>query len=54
MRPDICIIGAGAAGLSVAAAAAAFGVATVVIERNEMGGECLNRGCVHSKALIAG
>jgi len=53
LRPDICIIGAGAAGLSVAAAAAAFGVATVVIERNEMGGECLNRGCVPSKALIA-
>jgi pyruvate/2-oxoglutarate dehydrogenase complex dihydrolipoamide dehydrogenase (E3) component len=53
LRPDICVIGAGAAGLSVAAAAAAFGVATVLIERGEMGGECLNTGCVPSKALIA-
>jgi pyruvate/2-oxoglutarate dehydrogenase complex dihydrolipoamide dehydrogenase (E3) component len=53
LRPDICVIGAGAAGLSVAAAAAAFGVATVLVERGEMGGECLNTGCVPSKALIA-
>ena len=53
LRPDICIIGAGAAGLSLAASAAALGVATVLIERDRMGGECLNSGCVPSKALIA-
>ncbi len=53
ITPDICVIGAGSAGLTVAAAAAAFGVAVVLIERGEMGGECLNTGCVPSKALIA-
>lgn len=50
---DICVIGAGSGGLSVAAAAAAFGVPVVLIERDKMGGECLNSGCVPSKALIA-
>ncbi len=53
LSPDICIIGAGSAGLSVAAGAAAFGVPVVLIERGQMGGECLNTGCVPSKALIA-
>ncbi len=53
LSPDICIIGAGSAGLSVAAGAAAFGVPVVLIERGVMGGECLNTGCVPSKALIA-
>lgn len=53
ITPDICVIGAGAAGLSVAAAAAAFGVSTVLVERGAMGGECLNSGCVPSKALLA-
>jgi len=53
LKPDICVIGAGSAGLSVAAAAAAFGVSCVLIERDTMGGECLNTGCVPSKALLA-
>jgi pyruvate/2-oxoglutarate dehydrogenase complex dihydrolipoamide dehydrogenase (E3) component len=53
LRPDLCIIGAGAAGLSVAASAAALGVKTILIERGRMGGECLNTGCVPSKAMIA-
>jgi pyruvate/2-oxoglutarate dehydrogenase complex dihydrolipoamide dehydrogenase (E3) component len=53
LTPDICVIGAGSGGLSVAAAAAAFGVSTVLIERDKMGGECLNTGCVPSKALLA-
>ncbi|MEZ5995568.1 MAG: FAD-dependent oxidoreductase [Hyphomonadaceae bacterium] len=52
-QPDICIIGAGAAGLSVAAGAAQLGLSVVLFEAGEMGGDCLNYGCVPSKALIA-
>lgn len=50
---DICVIGGGSGGLSVAAAAAAFGRKVVLIEKHKMGGDCLNYGCVPSKALIA-
>ncbi len=50
---DICVIGAGSAGLSVAAGAAQLGAKTVLFERGEMGGDCLNYGCVPSKALLA-
>lgn len=53
LKPDICVIGGGSGGLSVAAAAAAFGVPVVLIERGKMGGDCLNAGCVPSKALLA-
>src|SRR2546429_2412765 len=53
IKTDICVIGAGSGGLSVAAAAAAFGVPVVLIEKGKMGGECLNTGCVPSKSLIA-
>ena len=53
LTPDICVIGAGSGGLSVAAAAAAFGVPVVLIEKARMGGDCLNTGCVPSKSLIA-
>lgn len=53
LTPDICVIGAGSGGLSVAAAAAAFGVSVVLVEKGRMGGDCLNAGCVPSKALIA-
>jgi pyruvate/2-oxoglutarate dehydrogenase complex dihydrolipoamide dehydrogenase (E3) component len=53
LTPDLCVIGAGSGGLSVAAAAAALGVPVVLIEKAKMGGECLNVGCVPSKALIA-
>ncbi len=52
IKPDICVIGAGSGGLSVAAAAAALGVHVVLIEKGEMGGDCLNYGCVPSKALL--
>ncbi len=50
---DVCIIGAGSGGLSVAAGAAQMGARTVLIEGHRMGGDCLNYGCVPSKALIA-
>jgi len=53
IKVDICVIGAGSGGLSVAAAAAAFGRSVVLIERHKMGGDCLNYGCVPSKALLA-
>lgn len=50
---DICVIGAGAAGLSIAASAAQMGARTVLIEADRMGGDCLNSGCVPSKSLLA-
>ncbi|HFC05387.1 MAG TPA: hypothetical protein ENJ55_06745 [Rhizobiales bacterium] len=50
---DICVIGAGSGGLSVAAAAASFGQKVVLIEKGAMGGDCLNTGCVPSKSLLA-
>jgi pyruvate/2-oxoglutarate dehydrogenase complex dihydrolipoamide dehydrogenase (E3) component len=50
---DLCVIGAGSGGLSVAAAAAMMQVPVVLIEKDRMGGDCLNVGCVPSKALIA-
>src|SRR5258708_14580243 len=50
---DLLVIGAGAAGLSVAAGAAQLGVKTALVERDRMGGDCLNFGCVPSKALLA-
>jgi pyruvate/2-oxoglutarate dehydrogenase complex dihydrolipoamide dehydrogenase (E3) component len=50
---DLAVIGAGSGGLSVAAAAAQFGQRVVLFEKGEMGGDCLNYGCVPSKALLA-
>ena len=52
-RVDLCVIGAGSGGLSVAAGASQMGASVVLIERDRMGGDCLNVGCVPSKALIA-
>lgn len=53
LKADVCIVGAGSGGLSVAAGTAQLGLKTVLIERDEMGGDCLNTGCVPSKALLA-
>ena len=53
IKTDICVIGAGSGGLSVAAGAAQMGADTVLIEKHKMGGDCLNFGCVPSKALLA-
>jgi pyruvate/2-oxoglutarate dehydrogenase complex dihydrolipoamide dehydrogenase (E3) component len=50
---DVCVIGAGAAGLSVAVGAVQLGARTVLFEKGAMGGDCLNYGCVPSKALLA-
>lgn len=53
IKTDICVIGAGSGGLSVAAGAAQMGAKTVLIEKGKMGGDCLNYGCVPSKSLLA-
>lgn len=53
LEADICVIGAGSAGLSLAAGAAQMGASVVLIEKHRMGGDCLNTGCVPSKALLA-
>jgi pyruvate/2-oxoglutarate dehydrogenase complex dihydrolipoamide dehydrogenase (E3) component len=49
---DVIVIGGGAAGLTAAGGCALFGLDVALIEAGEMGGECLNNGCVPSKALI--
>ena len=53
LTPDLCVIGAGSGGLSVAAGAVQMGASVVLVEGGRMGGDCLNYGCVPSKALIA-
>jgi len=50
---NVAVIGAGTAGLVTAAGTAAVGGCVALIERNKMGGDCLNFGCVPSKALIS-
>ena len=52
-RFDLIVIGAGSAGLTAAGGVAMFGRKVVLIEAGAMGGECLNTGCVPSKALLA-
>lgn len=52
-RYNVVVIGAGTAGLVTAAATAGLGGRVALIERRLMGGDCLNYGCVPSKALIA-
>jgi len=51
-RYNLVVIGAGTAGLVTAAGAAGLGAKVALVERNLMGGDCLNVGCVPSKALI--
>jgi pyruvate/2-oxoglutarate dehydrogenase complex dihydrolipoamide dehydrogenase (E3) component len=53
LKPDLCVIGGGSGGLSVAAGAVQMGSSVVLIEGHKMGGDCLNYGCVPSKALLA-
>jgi len=53
LKADLLIIGAGSGGLSVAAGASQMGASVILLEGHKMGGDCLNYGCVPSKALIA-
>jgi pyruvate/2-oxoglutarate dehydrogenase complex dihydrolipoamide dehydrogenase (E3) component len=53
IETDLLVIGAGSGGLSVAAGAVQMGAGVVLLEGHRMGGDCLNYGCVPSKALIA-
>lgn len=53
LKTDLLVIGAGSGGLSVAAGAVQMGADVILLEGHEMGGDCLNYGCVPSKALIA-
>jgi len=50
---DLAVIGAGSAGLSITSVAARLGLRVALIERARMGGDCLNTGCIPSKALLA-
>ncbi|MFZ4406630.1 MAG: dihydrolipoyl dehydrogenase family protein [Paracraurococcus sp.] len=50
---DVAVIGAGAAGLSVAAICSGLGLTVALVERGRMGGDCLNYGCIPSKAMLA-
>jgi len=52
IKTDICVIGGGSGGLSVAAGAVQMGAKVVICEGGKMGGDCLNYGCVPSKAMI--
>jgi pyruvate/2-oxoglutarate dehydrogenase complex dihydrolipoamide dehydrogenase (E3) component len=53
LKPDLCVLGAGSGGLVVAAGAVQMGASVVLLEPHKMGGDCLNYGCVPSKALLA-
>ena len=53
LTPDLFVIGAGSGGLAVAAGAVQMGASVVLVERDRMGGDCLNFGCVPSKSLLA-
>ena len=53
IKTDVLVIGGGSGGLSVAAGAVQMGARVVLLEGHKMGGDCLNYGCVPSKALLA-
>lgn len=53
LKPTLCVIGAGAAGVAVATRAAREGHSVVLVERHKLGGESLHYGCIPSKALLA-
>ena len=49
---DVLVIGMGPAGMAVSAMSSAMGLKVAAIEHNKVGGECLNVGCIPSKALL--
>src|SRR4051794_7365757 len=49
---DLCVIGAGPGGYVAAIKAAQLGLKTVIVERSELGGVCLNVGCIPTKAML--
>src|SRR4051812_48621528 len=49
---DVIVIGGGTAGYSTALRAAGLGLSVVLVERDEVGGTCLHRGCIPSKAML--
>ncbi len=53
LKCDLLILGAGSGGLSLAAGASQMGADVILLEGHKMGGDCLNYGCVPSKALLA-
>ena len=53
IKTDVLVIGGGSGGLSVAAGASQMGASVTLLEGHKMGGDCLNYGCVPSKAFIA-
>src|SRR5262249_52967677 len=53
MEPvDVCIIGAGPGGYVAAIRAAQLGMRVALVESDELGGVCLNRGCIPTKAML--
>ena len=52
IKYDLIIIGAGPGGYTAALKAAGFGMKVAVIERDKLGGVCINRGCIPTKALL--
>lgn len=52
IKVDLCVIGGGSGGLSVTSGAVQMGASVVLLEGHKMGGDCLNYGCVPSKALL--
>ncbi|HPT41055.1 MAG TPA: dihydrolipoyl dehydrogenase [Candidatus Gastranaerophilaceae bacterium] len=52
IKSDICILGGGPAGYFTAIRASQLGASVVLIEQGEIGGTCLNRGCIPTKALL--
>ncbi|WP_031224581.1 FAD-dependent oxidoreductase, partial [Streptomyces roseochromogenus] len=49
---DVLVIGGGTGGYSTALRAAALGLDVVLVERDKVGGTCLHRGCIPSKAML--
>ena len=52
IKKDLIVIGMGPAGMSISAMGSAMGLDVLAIEKHRVGGECLNVGCIPSKALL--